>query len=40
MGDDDSEPRAFRFSDLSDYTKAPVNQGFCKALIDQGWTTV
>jgi len=40
MGDGDSAPRAFDFSDLSGFAKALIDQGFTKAQIDQGWTTV
>jgi len=40
MGDGDSPPRAFDFSDLSDFAKALNGQSFTKALVDQRWTTV
>jgi hypothetical protein len=40
MRDGDSAPRAFGFSDLSDFAKALIDQSFTKALIDQRWTTV
>jgi hypothetical protein len=40
MGDGDSAPRAFGFSDLSDFAKALIDQSFTKAPIDRMWTTV
>jgi len=40
MGDGDSAPRAFGLSDLSDFAKNLIDQGFAKAPIDQRWTTV
>jgi hypothetical protein len=40
MGDADSAPRAFGFSDLNGFAKALIYQSFTKALIDQRWTTV
>jgi hypothetical protein len=40
MGDGDSAPRALGFSDLSDFAKALIDQGFTKALVDRRWTTV
>jgi hypothetical protein len=40
MGDGESAPRAFGFSDLSDIAKALIDQGFTGAPIDRRWTTV
>jgi len=39
MGAGDSAPRAFDFSDLSDFAKAMIGQSFTKALVDRRWTT-